>query len=67
MRREELKGRAERLRGKGKQALGDLTDDERLRGEGLADEAAGRVREGVGRTRRRVGKAIERIGKDINR
>jgi len=66
-RREELKGRGEQLRGRSKQAVGDLTDDERLRGEGLADEATGRVREGAARTRRRIGKSIEDVGKRIKR
>ena len=38
---DELKGKSEALKGKAKQAWGDLTDDERLRNEGVQDEAAG--------------------------
>ncbi len=67
MNRDEIKGRTDQVRGKVKQAAGDLTDDDRLRDEGLADEAAGEVREGFGRGRRKVGEAIEDIGENIKR
>jgi len=64
---DELKGKSEQLKGKAKQAWGDLTDDERLRDEGMDDEAAGDVQETLGRGRRKVGEAIEDLGKDIKR
>jgi uncharacterized protein YjbJ (UPF0337 family) len=67
MNRDEVKGRSERMKGKLKQAAGDLTDDERLREEGVADEAVGRAQEGFGRARRKVGEVIEEIGEDIKR
>ena len=67
MNRDELNGRADKLKGKVKQAAGDLTDNERLHDEGVADEAAGDVQEGFGRARRKVGEAIEDIGEDIKR
>jgi uncharacterized protein YjbJ (UPF0337 family) len=65
--RDELKGKAEQIKGKVKQAAGDLTDDDRLRDEGVADEAAGSVQEGFGRARRKVGEVIEDIGENIKR
>ena len=40
------------LKGKVKQAAGDLTDNQRLHDEGQVDEAAGNVQEGFGRGRR---------------
>jgi uncharacterized protein YjbJ (UPF0337 family) len=67
MNKDELDGKAEKVKGKLKQAAGDLTDDERLHDEGVADEAAGNVQEGFGRARRKVGEAIEDIGEDIKR
>jgi uncharacterized protein YjbJ (UPF0337 family) len=67
MNRDELDGKAAQLKGKLKQAAGDLTDDDRLRDEGVADEAAGNVQEGFGRGRRKVGEAIEDIGEKIKR
>jgi uncharacterized protein YjbJ (UPF0337 family) len=65
--KDELKGKSEEMKGKAKQAWGDLTDDERLRNEGVEDEAAGDVRQTLGRGRRKVGEAIEDLGKDIKR
>ena len=65
--KDEMKGRSEQIKGKVKQATGDLTDDERLREEGLADEASGEARETLGRARRKVGEAIEDLGEDIKR
>lgn len=67
MNRDELEGRVNKAKGKAKQAAGDLTDNERLHDEGVADEAAGNVQEGFGRARRKVGEAIEDIGEDIKR
>jgi uncharacterized protein YjbJ (UPF0337 family) len=67
MNRDELEGRADKIKGKVKQAAGDLTDDERLHDEGVADEAAGNVQEGFGRARRKVGEAVEDIGEKMKR
>ena len=62
---DEMKGKFEQVKGRAKQAAGDLTNDERLHDEGVADEAAGNVREGVGKARRKVGEAIEDIGEQL--
>ena len=67
MNRDELDGKAEQLKGKIKQATGDLTDNDRLHDEGVADEAAGDTQEGFGRGRRKVGEAIEDIGDKLKR
>jgi uncharacterized protein YjbJ (UPF0337 family) len=67
MNRDEVKGRSEAIKGKVKQAAGDLSDDERLRQEGLEDEAAGNTQETFGRARRKVGEAIEDFGEDLKR
>jgi uncharacterized protein YjbJ (UPF0337 family) len=65
--RDELDGKGEQVKGRMKQAWGDVTNNERLHDEGIADEAAGNVQEGFGRARRKVGEAIEDIGEDIKR
>ncbi len=65
--RDELDGKGEQVKGRMKQAWGDVTNNERLHDEGVADEAAGNVQEGFGRARRKVGEAIEDIGEDIKR
>jgi uncharacterized protein YjbJ (UPF0337 family) len=67
MNRDEIDGKTDQIKGKLKQAAGDLTDDEQLRGEGVADEFAGDVKEGFGRGRRKVGEAIEDFGDKIKR
>lgn len=65
--RDELDGKSEQVKGRMKQAWGDVTNNERLHEEGAADEAAGSVQEGFGRARRKVGEAIEDIGEGIKR
>jgi uncharacterized protein YjbJ (UPF0337 family) len=67
MNRDEIEGRVDQVKGKAKQAVGDLTDDEQLHDEGVIDEASGEVQEGFGRARRKVGDVIEDIGEDIKR
>ena len=65
--RDEVQGKADQIKGKVKQATGDLTDDERLREEGEADEVAGKVQEKFGTGRRKVGEAIENLGKEVKK
>lgn len=67
MNEDEIKGKAEALKGKIKQAAGDLTDDEQLHDEGVVDEAAGTTREVIGRGRRKVGEAIKDLGDAIKK
>ena len=67
MNRDELEGKAESLKGKIKQATGDLTDNPNLHDEGVADEAAGKTQDTLGRARRKVGEAIEDIGDSIKK
>lgn len=67
MNRDEIDGKGEQIKGKIKQAVGDLTDNGSLRDEGVADEAAGDVQEGFGKGRRKIGEAIEEIGDKIKR
>jgi uncharacterized protein YjbJ (UPF0337 family) len=67
MNRDELEGKAETLKGKIKQAAGELTDDARLHDEGVVDEAAGKTQDAFGRAKRKVGEAVEDIGKTIKK
>jgi uncharacterized protein YjbJ (UPF0337 family) len=64
---DEIRGKAEQVKGKAKQAWADITDDERLHDEGVADEVAGDVQEGIGKGRRKVGEAIEDLGEKLKR
>jgi uncharacterized protein YjbJ (UPF0337 family) len=62
MNKDELDGKLDQAKGKVKQGVGDLTDDERLHDEGVADETSGKVQEGFGKARRKVGEEIEDVG-----
>ena len=65
MNRDELDGKTDQIKGKIKQGVGDLTDDQRLHDEGVADEAAGDVQEGFGKARRKVGEAVHDVAHKI--
>jgi len=65
--KDELKGKLNQAKGNIKQGVGKLTGDERLRQEGVEDEAAGEVQEGVGAVKRKVGNAVKKIGDRIKR
>ena len=67
MNQDELDGKSNQVKGKAKQAWADVTDNDRLHDEGVADEAGGEVQEGLGRARRKVGEAIEDLGEDLKR
>ena len=67
MNRDELEGKTDQVKGKAKQAWADVTDNERLHDEGVADEAGGEVQEDFGRARRKVGEAIEDIGENLKK
>ena len=64
---DELHGKADQIKGRVKDAVGKATGDERLRDEGAADEAAGKVQETFGKARRKIGETIEDIGDEIKR
>ena len=64
---DEVQGKLDQMKGRVKQAAGDLTDNERLHDEGVADEAVGNAQEGVGKARRKIGDAIEDIGENLKR
>lgn len=48
MDKDRAKGSATNLGGKGKEAVGNLTGDSKLRGEGKIDQAKGKVQNAVG-------------------
>jgi uncharacterized protein YjbJ (UPF0337 family) len=65
--KDEVQGKIEQAKGRGKQAVGDLNNDEQLRNEGEADEAAGQIQEAFGKGRRKVGEALKDLGDKIKR
>lgn len=67
MNQDEFKGKVQTVKGKAKQAAGNLTGDPDLHDEGIVDEADGEAREAYGRSKRKVGEAVENVGKAIKR
>jgi uncharacterized protein YjbJ (UPF0337 family) len=67
MNKDEIEGKAKELKGRFKQGVGDVANDENLRDEGVADEAEGNVQKNFGTAKRKVGEAIEEVGEKIKR
>jgi uncharacterized protein YjbJ (UPF0337 family) len=65
MNKDELNGKVGKLKGKIKEGVGNATDNDDLRGEGIADQAAGNVEEGFGKARRKVGDALHDVAHKI--
>ena len=63
--RDELEGKLDQAKGKTKETIGRVIDDEELEAEGRADDAGGNIQEGFGKARRKVGEAIEDVGDKI--
>jgi uncharacterized protein YjbJ (UPF0337 family) len=49
-----MSGKSDKAKGKIKQAVGDLTDNEKLRREGKIDEAAGKAKEVVDKVKKKL-------------
>ena len=54
-------GTSDRLKGRAKEQLGDLTDDRDLEREGTADKAAGNVKDKLGDLKDRVESAVDEV------
>lgn len=65
--KDELQGKADQIKGRAKQAAGDLANDDQLRGDGAADEIAGDVEKAVGTGRRKAGEALKDLGNTIKK
>ena len=65
MNKDEVNGKVDRLKGNVKESVGNATNDEKLRDEGIADQAAGNVEEGFGKARRKVGEALHDVAHKI--
>jgi uncharacterized protein YjbJ (UPF0337 family) len=53
-------GRYDELKGRAKQAAGDLADDDELRRSGKADEASGKVKQAVEHAKDKVEEGVDR-------
>jgi len=63
----ERDGKVDQAKGRAKQAVGDLTGDEKMKAEGEIDEAEGKVEEAVGKVQRKTVAAVEKIRDAVKR
>jgi len=54
-------GKTDQMKGKAKEAVGDLTGSKDLKSEGKADRQAGEVKEKVGKVEEKVDEGIDRV------
>ncbi|MGD9905658.1 MAG: CsbD family protein [Vicinamibacterales bacterium] len=65
--KDEVAGKAEQLKGKMKEKLGEFTQDPHLVEEGRDDQVEGAVKEDVGTAKRKVADAAERVADAVRR
>jgi uncharacterized protein YjbJ (UPF0337 family) len=59
-----MAGKTDQMKGKAKEAVGDLTGNKDLKSEGKSDRQAGEVKEKVGKVEEKVDEGIDKV-KDI--
>ena len=60
MNKDQVKGRATEVKGDIKEAAGKMVGNQKLQGEGLVDQAKGKVQAGLGDAKEKVKNAIDR-------
>ena len=63
----ERDGMIDQAKGRAKQAVGDLTGNEKMKAEGQMDEAGGQVEEAVGQLQRKTVAAVEKMSDAVKR
>lgn len=56
-----IEGRVDELKGRGKSALGDLTDDDQKRAEGDADQTQGKLKQGIADAKDKVDDVVKKV------
>ena len=56
-----MAGKTDQMKGKAKEAVGDLTGNKDLKSEGTADRQAGEVKEKVGKVEEKVEEGIDKM------
>jgi uncharacterized protein YjbJ (UPF0337 family) len=59
-------GRYDELKGRAKQAVGDLTDDDELRRSGKRDEAGGKVKQATQRAKDKIDEGVDRVKETLD-
>ena len=58
---------ADEVKGRVKEAAGDLTDNDKLKNEGKTDRAAGKVKEAAEDVKDKVGDAVDAVKEKLHR
>jgi uncharacterized protein YjbJ (UPF0337 family) len=61
-----MSGEMDKMKGRVKQAAGDLADDDELRREGERDEAAGKVKDVADKAKDKVDDAVDAVKDKFN-
>lgn len=61
-----MSGNTDQAKGRIKQAAGDLTDNDDLKREGKADEAAGKTKKVIGDAKESLEDAVDSVKKKLN-
>ena len=67
MRQQEVRGKAKKIQGRVKEAVGKLTGDSALERKGARQRAEGTIQEGVGKGRRKITDLAAGIAKGFRR
>jgi uncharacterized protein YjbJ (UPF0337 family) len=59
--KDEAEGKGNRIKGKVKEKIGEVTGNESLEHEGIFDQAKGKAQEDFGKARRKVNEAVEEV------
>jgi len=60
-----MAGKSDQIKGKAKEAVGDLTGNKDLKSEGKADRRAGEAKEKVGHAKEKVEEVVENVGHKV--
>ena len=67
MMKQEARGKAKKLKGRVKEAVGIITADSALERKGSRERAEGAVQESLGKARRKVGESVDAVAKAIKK
>jgi uncharacterized protein YjbJ (UPF0337 family) len=56
-----IEGKFDEMKGRGKSALGEMTDDDRKRAEGQADQNQGKFKQGVADAKDKVDDVVKNV------
>ena len=60
-----MAGKSDQMKGKAKEAVGDLTGNKNLKSEGEADRRAGEAKEKVGHAKDKVEEVVQNVGHKV--